>query len=68
MKKTNMQYQGIVLVELSSIIYHLAGIEEYVLSLQRGNLTVVSRFVEGGQIHIDATVSKVASSAVSDFR
>ncbi len=55
-----MQRQGIVLIEVSSIIYQLAGVEEYVSSLKRGDLTAVSRFVESGQMHIDAAVSKVS--------
>ncbi len=59
MGNTNMQRQGIVLVELSSFIYQLAGVEEYVRSLKRGDLMAVSRFIDSGQIHIDAVVSKV---------
>ena len=62
-----MQYQGFVLIELSSIIYQLAGVEEYLSSLKRGDLTAVSRFVESGRIHIDAAVSEVSSWTVSDF-
>ncbi len=62
-----MHRQGIVLIELSSIINQLAGIEEYMCSLNRGDLTAVSRFVESGQIHIDAAVSEVSSWTVSDF-
>jgi hypothetical protein len=63
-----MQRQGIVLVKLSSIIYKLAGVEEYVRSLKRGDLTAVSRFFESGRIHIDAAVSEVTSSTVYDFQ
>ena len=66
-KKAKMQYQGFVFIELSSIIYQLAGVEEYVSSLKRGDLTAVSRFVESGRIHIDAAVIEVCSSIVSDF-
>ncbi len=66
MGNTNLQRQGI-LVELSSIIYKLAGVEEYVCSLKRGNLTAVSEFVESGRIHIGAVVSEVSSLTVSDF-
>ena len=62
-----MQYQGFVFIELSSIIYKLAGVEEYVSSLKRGDLTAVSRFVESGRIDIDAAVIEVCSSTVSDF-
>jgi hypothetical protein len=54
-----MHRQGIVLIELSSIINQLAGVEEYMCSLKEGDLMAVSRFVESGQIHIDAAVSKV---------
>ncbi len=61
-----MQNEGIVLIELSSTIYQLAGVEEYVCSLKRGDLMAVSRFVESGQIHIDAVVSVVSSWTVSD--
>ena len=56
-----MHRQGIVLIELSSIIYQLAGVEEYVCSLKRGDLTAVSQFVESGRINIDAAVSEVSS-------
>ena len=62
-----MHRQGIVLIELSSIIYQLAGVEEYMCSLKEGDLMAVSRFVESGQIHIDAAVSKVSSWTMSDF-
>ena len=55
-----MHRQGIVLIELKSIIYQLAGVEEYMCSLKRGDLSAVSRFVETGQIHIDAAVIKVS--------
>ena len=55
-----MHRQGIVLIELSSIIYQLAEVEEYMCSLKEGDLTAVSRFVESGQIHIDAALSKVS--------
>ena len=56
-----MQRQGIALIELSSIIYQLAGVEEYVTSLKEGNLMAVSEFVEMDRINIDATVSEVSS-------
>jgi hypothetical protein len=62
-----MQHQGIVLIELSCIIYQLAGVEEYVRSLKEGDLLAVSRFVESGRIHIDAAVSEVSSLIVSEF-
>ncbi len=62
-----MHRQGIVLIELSSIINQLAGVEEYICSLKRGDLSAVSRFVQTGQIHIDAAVSEVSSLTVSDF-
>jgi hypothetical protein len=62
-----MQYQGFVFVELSSIIYKLAGVEEYVSSLKQGDLMAVSRFVESGRINIDAAVIEVCSSILSDF-
>ena len=62
-----MHRQGIVLIELSSIINELAGIEEYVCSLKEGDLMAVSRFIESGQIHVDAAVSEVSSWTVSDF-
>jgi hypothetical protein len=62
-----MQRQGTVLVELSSIIYQLAGVEEYESSLKRGDLTALSEFVESGQIHIDAALSEVSSSTGSVF-
>ena len=55
-----MHRQGIVSIELSSIIYQLAEVEEYMCSLKEGDLTAVSRFVESGQIHIDAAVSEVS--------
>ncbi len=66
-KKTNMHRQGIVLIELRSIIYQLAGVEKYICSLKRGDLSAVSRFFETGQIHIDAAVSEVSSWTESDF-
>ncbi len=62
-----MHRQGIVLIELTSIINQLAGVEEYMCSLKRGDLSAVSRFVESGQIHIDTAVSEVSSWTVSDF-
>jgi hypothetical protein len=55
-----MHRQGTVLIELSSIIYQLAGVEEYICSLKRGDLMAVSRFFEGGWINIDAAVSEVS--------
>ena len=66
-QKTSMHRQGSVLIEVSSIIYQLAEVEEYMCSLKRGDLLAVSRFVESGQIHIDAAVSEVSSWTVSDF-
>jgi hypothetical protein len=42
-------------------------VEEYASKLKEGDLTAVSRFVESGQINIDAAVIEVASSIVSDF-
>ncbi len=62
-----MQRRGFVLIELSSSIHQLAGVEEYVTSLKEGNLMAVSEFVEMDRINIDAVVSEVSSLTVSDL-
>ncbi len=45
----------------------LLEVEEYASKVKEGDLTAVSRFVESGQITIDAAVMEVTSSTVSDF-
>ncbi len=41
--------------------------EEYASRVKEGGLTAVSRFVESGQINIDAAVMEVTSSIVSEL-
>ncbi len=55
------------LIELNSFIYQLACADEYIFSLKQGDLRAASRFIESGQIHIDAAVSEVSSCTVCDF-
>ena len=45
----------------------LLEVEEYASRVKEGDLTAVSRFVESGQITIDAAVMEVSSSIVSDL-
>ena len=46
---------------------NLLEVEEYASRVKEGDLMAVSRFVESGQITIDAAVMEVTSSIVSDF-
>ncbi len=46
---------------------NLLEVEEYASRVKEGDLTAVSRFIESGQIHVDAVVMEVTSSIVYDF-